>query len=1249
MKPTKPEKNRINLQVISIVCLGLCISISLFFVIRGYETAKTENDFKLLALDRANSIGREIENNEEALNSIYSLFSSSEYVTRDGFSGFCKNILSYHTDIQALEWIPRISNQQREDHELMAQADGYPDYQIARMLSQGGVVRADEGEEYFPVYYVEPYIGNEVAMGFDLSTNQERFEALCLSRDIGKAVGTSRITLVQEEGNQYGFLIFVPVYHKQASIDTIEERRANLTGLVSGVFRVGDLVEETLGYLKGQGVDVYLFDTSNPQDVQFLYYHPSRLGHDVNPPLSLEEIKSEGLYVSTILNVAGRKWSIVCKPAPGFMKKRYIWYPWGFLIGGLLLTGFIVVCFYTISDRASQEKKAKEMIQALNESLEQRVIERTADVAKLSQAIKFSSATVVITDTEGNIEYTNPRFAQLTGYSIEDAIGKNPRILQSGKTPPEVYKELWSTIKSGNVWNGEICNKKRSGELYWETVSISPVKDDKGTITNFIAVKDDVTERKQAEEALIQSENRYRTIVQNAHVCIHEIDLSGRITSMNPAGLKMVDASEESMVLGRPYLDAVCEKDRQRIAGLMAQALNGLVSTFEFEMAMEDGPIYIASSFIPIANKDDQVLRLMGISSDITERKKAEEKIKRDQVRFIEAEKLAHLGAWEWNLVDNTEVWSDEQFRIFGYEPGEIVPTYDHFLKALHPHDYERVVTAINNSLESSSQYKIEFRIILPDGTQRNVSAQGNVYPDTSGKPVRMMGMVLDITEHKKMEEEIVFNAERFERWKSSNFIGIIQSNAKGGISDANDALLRMIGYSRQDLIDGSLDWSKLTPPEFLHLDKNAMKEAEDKGFWTPFEKEYFHKDGHRVPIIIGGSIFKESPDEYIVFIVDIAERKKMEKVLLQSEKLKSIGTITAGISHEFNNLLAIISGNVQLLEEDYKDDKVLADALRIIMKAADDGAEIAGNMLKFTKTSPDTKKFVSFDIRDLIRHSIDFTKPRWQNEALAGGIDYRIDTEGMGRVPSIMCNPAEIREVFINIINNALDAMSGGGKISFGTWSDNETVFVNVTDDGDGISDNVKKNIFDPFFTTKGVEGTGLGMSIVYGIVTRHSGKIEVDGELGKGTAFTMQFPVTIKRRRVIKISAPEQKTNEKSLRILVIDDEESMRDILNQFLSKGGHDVKTTDNGVNVINMIEGERFDLVLCDIAMPNICGYDVVKSLNGLKKRPKIGIISGWSGSLASMADKGLTVDFFLKKPFKHEALAKYINDLEFKC
>jgi len=144
---------------------------------------------------------------------------------------------------------------------------------------------------------------------------------------------------------------------------------------------------------------------------------------------------------------------------------------------------------------------------------------------------------------------------------------------------------------------------------------------------------------------------------------------------------------------------------------------------------------------------------------------------------------------------------------------------------------------------------------------------------------------IFDITERKRAENELKFSAERFERWKASSFIGIIQSNAKGGINDANDTLLTMLGYSRQDLLEGNLDWTKLTPPEFLHLDKKAMEEAADKGFWTPFEKEYFHKNGHRIPIIIGGSVFKEFPDDYIVFIIDITERKRAEEALRESEK----------------------------------------------------------------------------------------------------------------------------------------------------------------------------------------------------------------------------------------------------------------------------------------------------------------------------------------------------------------------------
>ena len=168
----------------------------------------------------------------------------------------------------------------------------------------------------------------------------------------------------------------------------------------------------------------------------------------------------------------------------------------------------------------------------------------------------------------------------------------------------------------------------------------------------------------------------------------------------------------------------------------------------------------------------------------------------------------------------------------------------------------------------------------------------------------------------------------------------------------------------------------------------------------------------------------------------DITERKKMEEALLQSEKLKSIGTITSGVAHEFNNILAIISGNVQLLEGICKDDEELTNALRTIKRAADDGAQISRRMLQFTKTSEDTAGFVSFDINELINQAIDFEMPRWKNMAQAKGINYHMDKEGMKRIPSILCNPTELREVFVNIIHNALDAMPDDGRITFRTWN---------------------------------------------------------------------------------------------------------------------------------------------------------------------------------------------------------------------
>jgi two-component system cell cycle sensor histidine kinase/response regulator CckA len=386
--------------------------------------------------------------------------------------------------------------------------------------------------------------------------------------------------------------------------------------------------------------------------------------------------------------------------------------------------------------------------------------------------------------------------------------------------------------------------------------------------------------------------------------------------------------------------------------------------------------------------------------------------------------------------------------------------------------------------------------------------------------------------------------------------------------------------------------------------------------------------------------------DFIIIVSVDINERKKMEEALLQSEKLKSIGIITAGISHEFNNMLAIISGNIQLLEDACEGQGELTDVLCTISKAVDDGAEISRNMLKFTKTrqGQDTEEFVTSDIRDLIIQSVEFTMPRWRNMAQAKGINYQIDKEGMKEVPPIICNPTEIREVFINVINNALDAMPEGGSVSFSTWDRDENVLVSITDTGEGMSEDVKKHIFDPFFSTKTPLGTGLGLSTAYGIVANHSGKIYVESELGTGSIFTLQFPSNINTISPIATPKPEQELEVKNFRILVVDDEEAICNILVRYLSKSGNKVESVDNGATALKLLNSEHFDLVLCDLAMPNVFGYDVIKAINCLATRPKIGIITGWEGNLDLLEEYDKKVDFVIKKPFDLPVLSRLIND-----
>jgi len=275
----------------------------------------------------------------------------------------------------------------------------------------------------------------------------------------------------------------------------------------------------------------------------------------------------------------------------------------------------------------------------------------------------------------------------------------------------------------------------------------------------------------------------------------------------------------------------------------------------------------------------------------------------------------------------------------------------------------------------------------------------------------------------------------------------------------------------------------------------------------------------------------------------------------------------------------------------------------------------------------------------------IDFTMPRWKNIAQSEGLYNYLDTEGMKEIPEVFCNPTELREVFVNLINNSLDAMPDGGRISFSTESDENTVFVSISDTGKGMPEDVKKKIFDPFFTTRSPLGTGLGMSCVYSIIKSHGGKIEVESEVGKGTTINLNIPHRKDAVQRITPSEPDGKITTRKLRILVIDDNEELCVVIDKFLTRGGHTVETFNNGAEAIELAREKDVDLVLCDLAMSGVTGYDVVKELNKFARKPKIGVITGWSEKLKLFDEEGMKVDFILRKPLKNSELTKQINSV----
>jgi signal transduction histidine kinase len=354
---------------------------------------------------------------------------------------------------------------------------------------------------------------------------------------------------------------------------------------------------------------------------------------------------------------------------------------------------------------------------------------------------------------------------------------------------------------------------------------------------------------------------------------------------------------------------------------------------------------------------------------------------------------------------------------------------------------------------------------------------------------------------------------------------------------------------------------------------------------------------------------------------------------VVQGERLRALGELAGGVAHDFNNALAIIVGRVEAMLAGTEDPEAQRH-LDVILKVASDAGLTVQRIQGFARKRL-ARPSQSLDLNEVVDEVVEVTRSRWKDAAQARGVRYEMVVEH-GEIPKIAGEAAELREALTNILFNALDAMPSGGTVTWSTGRAGDSVICAVADSGIGMPEAVRRRVFDPFFTTKGERGTGLGLSVVYGIVTRHRGDIDVESRLGRGTTFTIRLPIGVPAPA--NEPAPAAAPMSRAGRVLVVEDEQEVRDILSNVLRSDGHAVVACEDGDRALAELESDSFDLVITDLGMPGLSGWDVARAVKELRPGTPVAMVTGWSEQIDPAMAGNEGIDYLIAKPFRRQEI-----------
>ncbi len=774
----------------------------------------------------------------------------------------------------------------------------------------------------------------------------------------------------------------------------------------------------------------------------------------------------------------------------------------------------------------------------------------------------------------------------------------------------------------------------------------------------FANIIEDITERRMAEDARRASEARYRGLFNNMTegFALHEIitDEAGR-----PCDYRFLDVN--------PAFERLTGLSPAEVAGKrVTEVLKGIepdwIDTYG-KVALTGEPVMFERHFPAPLNRWFEIIayrpaprQFAVIFLDITNRKRVEEALRESEKRLGRSQEIAHLGSWELDLVDNRLTWSDEVYRIFGLETREFPATYEAFLAAVHPDDREAVDTAYSASLrEGRDSYEIEHRVVRRDsGEVRIVHEKCEHLRDASGRVIRSVGMVHDVTERKRAESlrQVLAEQERLRLGAAVEQASeaVVMADLDGTIRYVN-AAFETLNRCRKDAAVGRSYFEILAgDPRIDEIREAAVGGGTWQGHLTR------SRPGERpMELEVALSSVKDPSGALIGVLIterDVTREAILREQVRQAQKMEALGTLAGGITHDFNNILGavIINTELALLETDENDPA--RQSLPLVLQAAERGKALVKQIITFSRQREWERKPLL--IAPLIKEDLKLVRATLPPTVT-------VHESVSAETATIKADPSQVHQIFSNLCQNAalamrdrpgrlevkLDAVQVDAALAARHPALKPGPYVRLTvgDSGCGMSREVLERVFEPFFTTRSPgEGSGLGLSVVHGIVQSYGGAVDVYSEPGKGSVFNVFLPRLQEEACAAETAAgaPAESGTE---RILLVEDDATQLKSMARMLERLGYRVTARSGGRAALTAFRKnpDSFDLVITDQTMPRMSGIEMAKAM--VKIRPDIPVIlnTGFSEKVNGETVGRDGIRAFLMKPFTVQEISRLIR------